>query len=66
MEQEDDVNYEIGDKVMITVSGEVGIVIGVAFYAYMDSQVLLRYKSADGRAVEQWWDMNAIEAVREH
>ncbi len=66
MEQEDDVNYEIGDKVMITVSGEVGIVIGVAFYAYMDPQVLLRYKSADGRAVEQWWDMNAIEAVREH
>jgi hypothetical protein len=51
-------------KVRLIVSGETGMVIGRAEYTEADDSYLLRYKSADGRAVEQWWTENAIEEVQ--
>ncbi len=53
--------YQIADKVEIICSGEQGIVIGRAEYLDSNNQYFIRYRSADGRAVEQWWDENALK-----
>jgi len=45
---------------MIDASGENGEVIARAQYATSEDTYLLRYKSADGRAVEAWWGESAI------
>lgn len=52
--------FEIGSIVTIGVSGERGDVIGRAEYVYAGNSYLIRYKSADGRAVEIWWDEGAL------
>lgn len=51
----------IGDKVRIKVSQEAGEVIGVAFYAESSPNALIRYCASDGRAVEAWWNISALE-----
>ncbi len=53
--------FELGCNVVIAVSGESGAVIGRAEYDTGNLQYLVRYKCADGRAVEQWWDEVALE-----
>ena len=53
--------FYIEEFVCITVSGEQGDVIARAEYAHSEDQYLLRYKSADGRAVEAWWPESALE-----
>lgn len=52
--------YQLGNIVTIKCSGETGEVIGIAHYVSSESQVLLRYKCADGRAVESWWNFSAL------
>lgn len=52
--------FKLGCKVKIECSGESGVVVGVAEYDFMDPQCLLRYRSADGAAVEMWWDEGAL------
>lgn len=47
----------------ISESGETGTIIGRAKYTYCENQYLLRYKAADGRAVESWWSESSLEAV---
>jgi len=54
--------FELGDRVVIAASGEAGTVIGQACYTFSETSYLLRYKSADGRAVEAWWVENALVA----
>lgn len=52
--------FGIGEVVTVTVSGEQGNVIARADYEDAQSQYLVRYKAADGRAVEGWWNESAI------
>lgn len=54
---------QLGDKMKIKCSGETGEVIGRAVFPTAESKILLRYKSADGRAVEAWWNLSALETV---
>lgn len=53
--------YAMGRELRITVSGEQGVVIGRAEYAYAAPSYLLRYRNKDGSAVEQWWSEHAVE-----
>lgn len=56
--------FGLNDDVRISVSGEVGTVIGRAEYATSDEpNYWVRYKAADGRAVESWWQQSALELV---
>ena len=53
--------FELKQDVTIMASDEHGVVIGRAEYAYADPSYLVRYKCADGRAVESWWTESALE-----
>lgn len=54
-------DFDLGDSVFILASSEKGEVIGRAEYNNgAPNNYFLRYKSADGRAVEAWWEENAI------
>ena len=52
--------YQMKQTVTIAASGESGEVIGRAEYAHSESSYLVRYKCADGRAVESWWPESAL------
>ena len=52
--------FKLGAKVVIAVSGEPGLVIGRAEYTATENNYYLRYKAADGRAVESWWGESAL------
>lgn len=51
--------YHLDDKVTLK-SGESGTVIGRAEYLNREPCYLLRYKAADGRLTEAWWDESTI------
>ena len=53
--------FGLGDKVVIACSGETGKVVGYAQYLDNGDQCLVRYKAGDGRAVESWWPVSALE-----
>ena len=53
--------FNLGDKVKISISGEAGEIIGRAEYSKSETDYQLRYKAADGRAVEEWWNESALE-----
>ena len=55
--------FGFDDLVLITCSGETGTVIGYAQYKSAEDQALIRYKAADGRAVEAWWSISALEPI---
>ena len=56
--------FELKQQVRITVSGEAGEIIGRADYSTANlPSYLIRYKTADGRAAEQWWTEDALEAA---
>lgn len=63
MDQSAIFDFCIGDKVKIAVSGEEGEVIGRAEYAASEDSYYLRYKAGDGRAIEAWWPVSALELV---
>lgn len=52
--------FELNQTVTIAASGESGEVIARAEYATDETRYLVRYKSADGRAVEAWWGESAL------
>ncbi len=52
--------FDLGQQASIAVSGETGQIIARAEYTTGTNSYLLRYKSADGRAVEAWWNEDAI------
>lgn len=54
--------YELGKRVSIICSKETGYVIGRAEYTDVANQYQVRYKSADGRAVETWWAEDALQS----
>lgn len=52
--------FNLKQRVIIRASGEEGEVIARAEYAESTPGYLIRYKAADGRAVEQWWNEAAL------
>lgn len=52
--------FELKQYVTIAVSGEQGQVIGRAEFAHAEPSYLVRYKCADGRALEAWWNESAL------
>lgn len=55
--------FELKQTVEIKASGETGEVIARAQYSTSEDCYLLRYKCADGRAVESWWTQSALQAA---
>lgn len=55
--------HELGAEVTLTRSGKTGEIIGRAQYQSASNGYLIRYKAADGRQVENWWDIAAIKAT---
>jgi len=53
--------HQLNTAVTITASGEQGTIIGRAEYVNAEPSYLVRYKCADGRAVENWWTESAIQ-----
>lgn len=52
--------FELNEQVVIEASGETGYIIGRAEYSESMPAYLIRYKAADGRAVEAWWTGRAL------
>ena len=52
--------FDLDTPVVIKISNEEGIVIGRAEYVHADPSYFVRYRAADGRAVEGWWDAAAL------
>lgn len=52
--------FDLGTQVTISISSESGEVIGRAEYKAGENTYLIRYKSADGRAVENWWNESTL------
>lgn len=63
MRTTDQFKFRKNQRVRIIESGEEGIVIGRAEYINSTDTYFVRYKAADGRAVEQWWSVEALEEV---
>ena len=55
--------FDLQQRVAIQVSDEVGEVVGRAEYTTAENNYFVRYRSADGRAVEQWWPESALMAL---
>lgn len=55
--------FDLQQRVAIHVSDEVGEVVGRAEYTTAENNYFVRYRSADGRAVEQWWPESALTAL---
>lgn len=58
----DEFKFGLGDTLRINVSGENGEVIGRAQYVNSDPSYLIRYKTGDGVAVENWWSEGALSS----
>lgn len=52
--------FNLGQAVTIVCSGETGQTIGRAQYEFCEPSYQVRYKCADGRAVEAWWPESAL------
>lgn len=56
---------KIGDKVTLSLSSEKGEVIGLATHKSSDPQANVRYMAADGRLVENWWNLDVLNKLDE-
>lgn len=54
--------FEIGQRVRLVESDEVGTVTGRAEYEAMEPCYFVRYKAGDGRQVSCWWGQSSIRA----
>lgn len=52
--------FQLGRIVVIECSLEQGVIHARSEYSNSENQYLVRYKSADGRAVEAWWPESAL------
>ncbi len=57
--------FALNAEAVITASSEVGTIIGRAEYSASECSYLIRYKAADGRAVEAWWQESAIDSINQ-
>lgn len=53
--------FELNDNVMISCSREKGEVISRCDSCSAENEYRIRYKAADGRAVDHWWSESALE-----
>jgi hypothetical protein len=53
--------FELGQKVKVSISGEVGFVKGRAEYQHLQNQFFVHYKAADGRATDAWFDESELD-----
>lgn len=56
-------SFDLNQAVEIKASGERGHVIGRSEHTNCINHYQMRYKSADGRAVEQWWAEDALDPL---
>ncbi len=56
-------SFELGERVVIVPSAEGGKIVGRAEYTNSANSYLIRYRAADGRAVEQWWPEDALDPL---
>ena len=54
--------FELGQQVKLTGSGEQGYVAGRAEYQDSPPSYFIRYRAADGRLTEAWWSGSALTA----
>lgn len=59
-EDSNDFMFDLGDRVHMTESAEVGTIIGRAQYQTSENTYLVRYRAGDGRQTECWWGESAI------
>jgi hypothetical protein len=52
--------FNLGQYVSLVDSGENGRIIGRAEFEGCQNEYLVRYRAADGRAVEAWWKEDAL------
>jgi len=52
--------FKLGMEAKIVASGEKGRIIGLAIFTACEPQALLHYVAADGRAVENWWQIDKL------
>jgi seryl-tRNA(Sec) selenium transferase len=52
--------FELNQEVKIFRSNESGVIIGRAEYVSGLNNYFVRYVAADGRAVEAWWQEDAL------
>lgn len=52
--------FELGQPVMLLLSGETGMVVGRAQYLDHANTYLVRYVDGTMCEVEKWWDQNAL------
>ncbi len=55
--------FNLSQEVKIDVSGETGTVIAASVHEQCEDQFNIRYRAADGRAVESWWSESALSAA---
>lgn len=53
--------FQLSDAVIIKASGETAEIASRSESTFAEPQYLLRYRCADGRAVEQWWTQSALQ-----
>jgi hypothetical protein len=56
----DELKFALGQHLKIKASDEEGEVVGRAEYLHAEPAYYVRYKAADGRAVESWWSQSAL------
>lgn len=52
--------FELGRTVRLIYTDEEGRIIGRAEYEESESSYLVRYRAADGRQTEAWWNESAL------
>ncbi|WP_392433184.1 hypothetical protein ACF3VQ_01995 [Yersinia sp. HM-2024] len=57
--------FELNQVVEPRISDEWGEVIGRAEYAHSENQYFIFYKTADGRALKDWFNESELEAVED-
>ena len=55
--------FELNQNVVISVSGEAGVVIGRTEAVNQEANYQVRYKDAEGKAEVVWWTESSLEAA---
>ena len=55
--------FEMGQRVMLVWSDEIGEVIGRAEYARGETSYQIRYRTIDKRQSEAWWGESALRDI---
>ena len=58
--------FNLSESVCIIGGAETGEIVGRAEYTNSCNKYLVRYVAGDGRAVEAWWDEDALLPVPEN